>query len=791
MQDRIDRLEGLVLSLMHSGAHIDTLPSPPFRDTQRPSSHDGESISSSPIPRPGFIEENNEYRHLTGSKNGSSPGLLKVDIRGGRSMYVGQQHWYTILSDISEIKAYCVAHKREFERGYAAVMASKPAFFRDGPLLLRGAAPAPPEELRSSLPPKEQVMKLVDNYLASIDGTQTMIHKPTFTAQLQKHWESPEETSLTFIGLIYAIMSLSLINYSQAKNEPVEFKGRAIDLATQFRRRTIQCLHATDYTSPGEYTIETLLLYMLSELLTRWEADIDLYLIMGTIVRLAFRMGYHRDSKWFPSLSPFKAEMRRRVWAFVQMTDVLISLQVSLPSMIDNEECDTQFPTNLRDEDFGPETRVLPPPRPWTDDTSIDFMIFKSMLYSELTDIVKCTTRINKKVTYEQILCFDERLDQIYRQIPDQLRVCPPNPNDPTVSFMRRYNLEITYQKIRCFLHREFAAKARQNPRFNHSRTVAVEAALASLGHLATLHKATLASPHLVQIKWYVQASATKDFMLPAILVSVDLHHDRETKESSRNVNSSATSGFWTKRQRQNMLRVLEFTRKIWTDCADHSIDAFKSSHVLTVLLRSIQVKSCGSESESRAKSYPGSGREDDHVHTPSTVHSENTDHSRLSSLAPDSRMTTSAPTPSIESVKVPPHPGSAMEYAARHSNGQTSENCPPPNVAAPVYGAIPELGAPNIQAEFLNNQINMDQYNMNISSPFAYMLNNMSTQGAMNNIDWDVFDNFTQSNAAMSIEPSFSMYAVAPPPPPHSQRNEARNMEPHNNPHHQNRQLH
>jgi len=40
-------------------------------------------------------------------------------------------------------------------------------------------------------------------------------------------------------------------------------------------------------------------------------------------------MGYHRDAKWFPTITPFQAEMRRRTWALVRLSDIIFSHQVS------------------------------------------------------------------------------------------------------------------------------------------------------------------------------------------------------------------------------------------------------------------------------------------------------------------------------------------------------------------------------------------------------------------------------------------------------------------------------
>ncbi|KAG7145291.1 Equisetin cluster transcription factor eqxF like protein [Verticillium longisporum] len=92
--------------------------------------------------------------------------------------------------------------------------------------------------------------------------------------------------------------------------------------------------------------------------------------------------GYHRDPKWFPSLTPFQAEMRRRVWATVRMSDIFMSQHVALPAMIHDQDCDTELPSNVFDEDFGPETEIMPPPRPSTEPTPIAYALAKCRLGS-------------------------------------------------------------------------------------------------------------------------------------------------------------------------------------------------------------------------------------------------------------------------------------------------------------------------------------------------------------------------------------------------------------------------
>ena len=98
-----------------------------------------------------------------------------------------------------------------------------------------------------------------------------------------------------------------MLSYHKVGDEPPEWKGRSLDMAAQFRLRTVQCLIKADYTKPVEYTVETMILYVFGEYSSRWDADLGLWMIVSLITRIAFRMGYHRDAKWFPSITPFQA----------------------------------------------------------------------------------------------------------------------------------------------------------------------------------------------------------------------------------------------------------------------------------------------------------------------------------------------------------------------------------------------------------------------------------------------------------------------------------------------------
>jgi hypothetical protein len=103
MQNRIDRLEGLVLSLMTNGAQS----AGPAAAAAAISRSQSDSAGSSSFPLDldreddDMIkeEEEGEDSEVDGVTN--SLGVLKVDADKGKSLYFGDSHWHLVLADVS------------------------------------------------------------------------------------------------------------------------------------------------------------------------------------------------------------------------------------------------------------------------------------------------------------------------------------------------------------------------------------------------------------------------------------------------------------------------------------------------------------------------------------------------------------------------------------------------------------------------------------------------------------------------------------------------------------------
>lgn len=320
MQNRIDRLEGLVLSLMHGGANIEPSqattapstvgPAPHSKSMSAPSSTDSSPFNRITKADDGAMrddDQDGESDEDDADGLATSVGFLKLDADKGKAMYIGHEHWHSILADIAEVKTFFASHKHDLEKSYERVLQSKPPTARDSPIFLLSAASATEVELRSELPSRSVVMTLVSRYFNANDGSSNIIHGPTLQEQLRRHWQDPSSSTVVWIGLLYSILCLGMLSYNRVGDEPPEWKGRALDLAADYRLRTVQCLHLADYTKPREYTVETMILYLFGEFSSRFDADLGFWTISSTIARTAMRQGYHRDGKLFPNISPFQA----------------------------------------------------------------------------------------------------------------------------------------------------------------------------------------------------------------------------------------------------------------------------------------------------------------------------------------------------------------------------------------------------------------------------------------------------------------------------------------------------
>ncbi|KAH6960164.1 fungal-specific transcription factor domain-containing protein [Fusarium avenaceum] len=584
---RLNRLEDLVLTLMRGEAVVDARSTSAVISTGS-TSRMGNGESSTEAHR-GRTPENTRAEGGDIDDLATSLGVLSIEPKNGNAVYIGQEHWQTILADILEIKASSAKYDQELEASYEEIRLSKPLSASAGITLLHGTAPPATEfELQAALPSRIVILTLCSRYFESIDNPVVIIHSGAFYEELYSHWENPSKTPLMWLGLLYSILCLGMLSYHRVGDEPTAWKGRTLEMAVSYRLRTAQCLLVADYTKPVVPVVETMLLYTFGEYGTRWDIDMELWLLVSTVTRIAIQMGYHRDGKWFPCLSPFKAEMRRRTWALLTMADVMFSHQVSLPSMIHNHHCDTREPVNLFQEEINPMMESLPPSRSKEEITPSSYMIAKVKLCRVMSDILHATNRVDGLTSYEEVLRFDTELRQIYDDLPEHLTGLPlQSPHETAKVVANRFSINSLYRKIVCLLHKKHLSLGRRNSRYAYSRRSAIGAASETLEHLAVLIRESQPGGRFQSLIWFVKSMATKEFLTCAMIVARDLYHDYKADDENLRSNTD-TSSFWTSEQTMKMKIDLEMTKDFWKSLADDSKEALRASKMLEIILAHI-----------------------------------------------------------------------------------------------------------------------------------------------------------------------------------------------------------
>lgn len=733
MQNRIDRLEGLVLSLMTNGAQS----AGPAAAAAAISRSQSDSAGSSSFPLDldreddDMIKEEDEDEESDVEGVTNSLGVLKVDADQGKSLYLGDSHWHLVLADIAEVKNYFTAHKNDLEKNYERIKQSKPSTAIDGPAFLFSAhLPATDVELRSEVPPKSAVDKLVTRYFNSYDPAVHILHSPTFHKQLRNHWQDPSKTSIIWLGLLFSILTLAMQSYHKIGDEPLEWKGRTNDLAAEYRLRTVQCLVNSDYTKSSIYTIETLILYVHGEYASRWDAEVGIWVIVGMIVRLSIRMGYHRDPSNYPGLTPFQGEMRRRIWTFVRQMDTMFSFQLALPGMIRNSDCDTTLPRNIFEDEFGPDSKVLPPARPFTEPTPVSYMITKSQIALEFAVILEEINAVNgKAISYDEVLKRDNRLRDLRNNMPPHLRLRPMEEctHDPATLLMQRFNLDIMWQKTMCVLHRKYIARATQNSRYAHSRRACVDASMEILRHQAKLHRESQPGGRMRTMKWFISSLTKHDYLLGAMIVCLDLHYDSIT-ESLAERPPHYDMYFWSPTQRAEMVQALETSQRIWKESQETSMEAYKASNIIGVMLEKVRYKAKPADEP-----------------TTSEVFAQFDD----ANLKPEH---SAAMTLGMLSGGLSPNSAAIFNSALQSPRGT--------NYANFDMSMGDSSGSTGLTPNYTGDVANQFGTINNVASPFSVFGNAGSGNGMMDvpaNLDWEAWDSYIQTGNP--IDPTFQYY--------------------------------
>lgn len=307
-------------------------------------------------------------------------------------------------------------------------------------------------EIHRALPSRQATDSMIAAYFNARYLTAPFIHAHQFRRQYDLFWNSPEPVDFLWVSILFSVLAIGAVVTNAKGTSPIP-----VDPST-YLNMAARCLLAGQYLEAEEFSIEALTMYSHSRFTIRGSQDVALHSLCGLIVRLAQLRGYHRVPP-DPSLAltPFQAEMRRRVWFIIQFYDVLCAFGRGLPSLIHEDNCHTGHPTNVTDDDFDEDSAFLSP-RPLTDSQSMAACVYQSMLLPILRRIIRHALGL-KACTYPDAILLGHELETWYLSIPPYLRARSIRSTaftDQSHTVMDRIMLELLYSMGNSILYRPF-----------------------------------------------------------------------------------------------------------------------------------------------------------------------------------------------------------------------------------------------------------------------------------------------------------------------------------------------
>lgn len=321
--------------------------------------------------------------------------------------------------------------------------------------------------------------------------------------------------------------------------------------------------------------VESLLQYYMIEHFLRQDAQFEIWILLGMLIPISFRMGLHRDPKHFSEIPAFAGEIRRRLWATIFQIDVGFSALAGLPRMIKPQQCDTEEPRNLLDSDFDTNTLELPTSRPESEVTPVLFLLAKNRIIS-VGGLISDLAHDVRPYPFIELKRFEKLLQNTRNSLPESLRWQPLSQSisESPQTIMQRLYLDMFFYKMQIILYKRYISASMTQSQYTHAREACLDSAIKILEYQHLLDEEMQLDGRLSSIGWTYSLILNDDFMLAAsVLCFYIKQYDKDHKDI---INAEAL---------QNIQSLLRKSYDIWLRSGSSSNEAQKAVKSLGTIL--------------------------------------------------------------------------------------------------------------------------------------------------------------------------------------------------------------
>lgn len=277
--------------------------------------------------------------------------LGKVVVGHGSSRYINSTTWHSLEDyDIQH-----VSHEEDYERKEPTIALGSATEFPSDPLM--GAFMGYQEHLLHCHPTHEEAMVLWNIHVENVEPICKVLHIPSSTRMAQEVSREPETVSRANECVLFAVYHFAVFTLTDEKCEKLFRRSRTM-LIQRFSFAARQALvNASFLTTTDTSVVQALILFLLA---CRYHYDPNTYWILtGVAVRIAQRMGLHRDGEAL-GLPPFEVQLRRRLFYQLIPLDGIASQLSGTGIAIAPESWDTKEPLNINDDQIWPGMTAAP-----------------------------------------------------------------------------------------------------------------------------------------------------------------------------------------------------------------------------------------------------------------------------------------------------------------------------------------------------------------------------------------------------------------------------------------------
>lgn len=516
----------------------------------------GDAMRGAVARCPGMTDLGSGLNDASSSSSSFSAASLGQMPAGGRRLskegddgrFVGESNYAAVLEAIRDLQGAVDAEPLDLssmrippsqpqgtKRHATAQQTRSPAQVQ----LYGPVAPLTTQEIMDRLPPRVECDTILTFFFQHIYLIPMVIHTGQFQRTYDAFWTDPGGANPLWISALCSLLSTAVFQQTSKKTNGEG--GGTAGLSDPAAREKIEelssmahrCLVTGGFVEGHPYSVEAALLFGMHLVLQKRDTDPICWHTIGTAVRLAQQMGYHRDPTHpkrktaTARISPFAAEMRRRTWYTLEYFDLVYSFLLGVPPIIHGDDVDTQLPSNLRDEDFDEDTtpQSFPGSRPAADLTPVLCYAYHSRQVQLLRRVVKQVLAVVQPL-YADVIRLDADLHDLHNDVPPPLVYRPIRESgfaDVPDVIVRRVLFEVTHLKSVCVLHRRYLTFERENSIYERSRVACRDASLRLLDLQVEFDEQSGEGGRLFEKRYTLTDTGYHDFLLAAMCLCLDL----------------------------------------------------------------------------------------------------------------------------------------------------------------------------------------------------------------------------------------------------------------------------